>query len=122
MTRKYSVPWEISVTEEHLIKKASSRVVKFYKIDGEVLEAEQKIYASFRRVRGLGYMTVSEMLETMHENDPFDVFPEFCNVVHILTVIRATSCSAERSFSALRRLKTYLAAPWGNNLSVTSHL
>ena len=30
------------------------------------------------------------------------------NVVHILAVIPATLCSAERSFSALRRLKTYL--------------
>ena len=53
-------------------------------------------------------MTVSEMLETVHENDLFDMFPEFSNVVHILAVIPATSCSAERSFSALRRLKTYL--------------
>ena len=32
------------------------------------------MHASFRRVRGLGYMTVSEMLETMHENDLFDIF------------------------------------------------
>ena len=31
-------------------------------IDGKILEAEQKMYESFRRVRGLGYMTVSEML------------------------------------------------------------
>ena len=30
------------------------------------------------------------------------------NVVHILAVIPATACSAERSFSALRRLRTYL--------------
>ena len=29
-------------------------------------------------------------------------------VVHILAVIPATSCSAERSFSALRRVRTYL--------------
>ena len=43
-------------------KESFSRVAKFYKIDGEILEAEQKMYASFRRVRGLGYMTVSEML------------------------------------------------------------
>ena len=50
---------------------------------------------------GLRYITVSEMLETMHENDLVDMFPEFPNAVHIL----ATSCSAERSFSALRRLK-----------------
>ena len=34
-------------------KESFSRVAKFYKIDGEILEAE-----SFRRVRGLGYMTV----------------------------------------------------------------
>jgi len=94
-------------------KESFSRVAKFYKIDGEILEAEQKMYASFRRVRGLGYMTVSEMLETMHENDLVDMFPEFSNVVHILAVIPATSCSAERSFSALRRLKTYLRSTMG---------
>ena len=61
------------------------------------------MYASFRRVRGLGYMTVPEMLETMHENDLFDIFPVFSNVVHILGVLPATLCSAERSFSALCR-------------------
>ena len=71
------------------------------------------MYASFRRVRGLGYMTVSEKLETMHENALFDIFPEFSKVVHILAVIPATSCSAERSFSALRRLKTYLRSTMG---------
>ena len=75
-------------------KERFSRDAKFYKIDGEILEAEQKMYASFRRVRGLGYTTVSEMLQTMHENDLFDMFPEFSSVVHILAVIPATSCSA----------------------------
>ena len=58
-------------------KEGFSRVAKFYKIDGKILEAEQKMYASFRRVRGLGYMTVSEILQTMHENDLFDMFPVF---------------------------------------------
>ena len=59
-------------------------------------------------------MTVSEMLETMHENDLFDIFPEFSKVVHIRAVIPATFCSAERSFSALRRLETYLrSTTWG---------
>ena len=103
-------------------KESFPRVAKFYKIDGEILEAEQKMYASFRRVRGLGYMTVPEMLETMHENDLFDTFPLFSNVVHILGVIPATFFSAERSFSALRRLKTYLGSTMGSNVSVTSHL
>ena len=98
-----------NICHKHLIKKASAAFsAKFYKIDGEILEAEQKMYASFHRVRGLGYMNVSEMLETLHKNDLFDMFPEVSNVVHILSVIPAISCSAERSFSALRRLKTYL--------------
>ena len=99
-----------------------SRIATFYNINGEILEAEQKMYASFRCVRGLGYMTVSEMPETMPENDLFDIFPEFCKVVHILAVIPATSCSAERSFSALRRLKTYLRSTMGqrrvNNIAL----
>ena len=41
-------------------------------------------------------MTVSKLLETVHENDLFDMFPGFSNVVHILAVIPATSCSAKR--------------------------
>ena len=34
-------------------------------------------------------------------------------MVHLLAVIPATSCSAERSLSALRRLKTYLRSTMG---------
>ena len=50
----------------------------------------------------------------MQENDLFDIFPEFSEVVHILAVIPATSrCSAERSFTALSRLKTYLRSTMG---------
>ena len=50
-------------------KESFSRVAKFYKIDGEILEAKQKTYPSFRHVHRLGNMTVSEMLETMHETE-----------------------------------------------------
>ena len=64
-------------------------------------------------MRGLGCMTVSEMLDTMHENDIFDMFPVFSKVAHILAVMPTTSYSAERSFSALRRLKTYLRSTMG---------
>ena len=77
---------------------------------------------SFHCELGVGYMTVPEMLETMHKNDLFDMFLVFPNVVHILGVIPATFCSTEQSFSALRRLKPTSAAPWGHNVAVTSHL
>ena len=88
--------WELSVTVKHLIKKASPAFLSF-----KILEAEEKMYASFRRVRGLGHITVPEMLRVMHENYLFDTFPECSKVVHILAVIPATSCSTERSFSPL---------------------
>ena len=43
----------------------------------------------------------------------------------ILAVIPATSCSAERSFSALRRLKTYLRNTMGqeriNSIALIKH-
>ena len=83
------------------------------------------MYASFRRVRELGYMTVSEMVETMQKNDLFDIFPEFSKVVHIIAAISVTSrCSAERSFSALRRMKTYLRSTMGqqrvSNIALTN--
>ena len=43
-TRKYSVLWEISGCHSETPDKESfSRVAKFYKIDGEFLEAEQKM-------------------------------------------------------------------------------
>ena len=71
-------------------KESFSRVATFCKIDGEILEAEQKMWASFSRMHGLGYMTVPEMLETMHENDLFDMFPAFSNVVHIFGMIPVT--------------------------------
>ena len=97
---------------ETLDKESFSRIAKFYNIDGEILKAEQKMCASFRRVRGLGYITVSEILETMHENDLFDIFPEFSKVVHIS--FQWYLLPAERgSFSALRRLKTYLCSTMG---------
>ena len=83
------------------------------KNDGEILEAKQKMYASFCPSRGLGYMTVPQMLETMDENDLFDMFSVFSNVVHILRVIPDTLWSVEWSLSVLRRLKTYLHSTMG---------
>ncbi len=76
--------------------------------------------ASFRRVHAWAYMTVSEMLERMQENDLFDKFSEFPYVVHIHAVIPATLCYAERSHSALHRLKSYLTVKKQNKQGFSS--
>ena len=67
------------------------------------------MFTSFRQEHGFPEgKKVSEVLQLMHKNDLFDMLPEFAKAMVILAVIPATSCSAQRSFSALRRLKSYL--------------
>ena len=58
-------------------KENFSRIDNFYNIDGKILEAGQKMYESFCRVRVLGYMTASEMLGAMQENDLLYIFQSF---------------------------------------------
>ena len=52
--------------------------------------------------------TVKDVLKFMFTMNIRDVLPHFHDVAHILGAIPATSCTAERAFSTLRRLKTYL--------------
>ena len=59
-------------------KESFSHIAKFYNNDGEILEAEQKmrLHDCFRNAR-----------VALQENEFFDIFPEFSEVVHILAVI-----------------------------------
>ena len=43
------------------------------------------------------------------------MLPEFSKVLKIYSVLPISSCEAERSFSALKRLKTYLRSKMGQN-------
>ena len=51
---------------------------------------------------------MSMLLQWMKENHFVDVLPIINRLVHLLSTIPATSCTAERSFSALRRTLTWL--------------
>ncbi len=85
---------EISVTVKHLIKKLL-RVAKFYKIDGEFLKAEHKMYASFRRV--LSRIRLHDCFRNAGDN-AFDKFSaslrgsypcsETCYIVFCRTIIQ----------------------------------
>ena len=43
------------------------------------------------------------------------MMPELSKVLKIYSVLPISSCEAERSFSALKRLKTYLRSKMGQN-------
>ena len=52
---------------------------------------------------------------TMHQNGLHDILPVLYKVASILATIPATLCSAERSFSALRCIKTSLRSTIGQD-------
>ena len=47
--------------------------------------------------------------------DTHKFFPELLKVLKILATMPVTSCEAERSFSTLKRLKTYLRSTMGED-------
>ena len=80
-----------------------------YNIDNELLMIKHDLFYSYKENNPNRTLdTPRDVLAYMHSNDQLNFLPHFDKVVKILNIIPASSCYAERSFSALRRLKTYL--------------
>ena len=98
-------------SDEHCEKVASQ-----YGVDHNLLKAEKAIYSKFLTdhtpIKG-SQATAADVVSTLYNNDLHVVLPVFNQVANILATTPATSCSAERSFSALRRMKTYLRSTMG---------
>ena len=89
-------------------------VANFYGLDKDLMDAEQRLFLKFKQGRkGVFRETTSDVVQFLHGNELSQMVHEFMKVVSILAVIPATSCSAERSFSGLRRLKSYLRSTMG---------
>lgn len=90
------------------------KVAEFYELNEELLVADHRLFTTFKKghpdVEG---KSAAEVVELLHEYELVDILPEFSKAAIILAVIPATSCSAERSFSGLRRMKTYLRNSMG---------
>ena len=94
--------------EKDVERSAFERVSKFYLLDQDLLEAEHQIFCHFKSSVAAQCTSSPELFKLLWKNDVLPMMPEMSKVVHIYSAIPATSCSAERLFSALRRLKTYL--------------
>jgi hypothetical protein len=57
------------------------------------------------RYRNIG---VEAIIQLLNESGMTDIFKEVYRLLCLIVTIPSTSCSAERSFSALKRIKTYL--------------
>ena len=89
-------------------------VSDFYGIDSELLSSEKNVFENIDADNpDSERKNAATMVRRMFENGVHEVLPLVYKVFSIPATIPATSCSAERSFSALRRLKTYLRSTMG---------
>ena len=80
-----------------------------------MLRAEKKIHVNYRveEENNDGNTNASSLAKNLCLNGLHVVLPEFYRAVSTLATIPATSCSAERLFSGLHRMKTYLRSTMG---------
>ena len=90
-------------------------VSNFYGVDSEMLSSEKSIFENYDCGDPCQRKNAAMMVKTMHQNGLHDILPVLYKVASILATIPATSCSAERSFSALRRIKTFLRSTMGQD-------
>jgi hypothetical protein len=87
-------------------------VSDFYGIDSELLGSEKNVFENIDAdYPDPERKNVAKIERRMFENGVYEVLPVVYKV--FLGTIPATSCSAERSFSALHLLKTYLRSTMG---------
>ena len=105
---------EAVVFDENVDESAFSTVSQFYLLDQDLLQAEHKLYCHFKASLAQNSSS-AEVFKKLWSSDVLTMMPEVAKAIHIYTVIPATSCTAERSFSGLRRLKTYLRSTIGQS-------
>ena len=72
--------------------------------DKELLQTDQRLFNRFEKTQvEKSIKTAAEVIDELHENNLYEIAPEFPKVASNLAVIPATSYSAELSFSGLRR-------------------
>ena len=88
-------------------------VVSFYTDDvqPQLLQAQLQIFAN-RFTSADGSVSLRDCLSYLRElsDDHREFYSELCTIVRLLLVVPATNAISERSFSAMRRIKSYLCS------------
>ena len=95
-----------------------TKVCDFYGVKEGRLLSERKILASLieqgeSKFSNDALSSTPKLLHWLHEDGIIKILPCFSDPAKTFGAIPATSCSAERSFSTLRRMKSYLRASMG---------
>jgi hypothetical protein len=110
VSRFQSLTHIVTLDTSLLVNKASS-LQALYNFDLEDCFPEECLH--FRayltsNVEGCNSIPVLQMSQILHENDISYVFPNVEIATRIFLCTAVTNCSAERSFSTLKRVKNYL--------------
>ena len=90
-------------------------VSEFYGVDSKLLSSEKAVFESLDADDPcVEKNNAAIIVNRMYQNGVHEILPVAYEVFSILATIPATSCSAERSFSTLRCLKTYLRSTMGH--------
>ena len=83
-----------------------TRVADFYNLDRDDLETDWELFTNFDFSKKPTQPL--EIVTFLEEKQLTSLLPRVLRLAKIFATIPATSCSAERSFSGIRKLKTYL--------------
>jgi hypothetical protein len=93
-------------------KKINTSIITDYygsDFDETKLELHRNIMLDIAKSKGFNISSVSNVIDFSKEEFYLqDLVPELIKLIKIILTVPVSSCTAERSFSALRRLKTFL--------------
>jgi hypothetical protein len=94
-------------------KKFLKMAADFYSLEEDLVTAERRITMNMDLETDPRPTTFPETLLWLERYDIFKMLPNFGKLVKVFATIPVTSCSAERSFSSLRQILTYLRSTMG---------
>ena len=95
------------VPNENPLQRNFEMVAEFYSVNKDLLQVEKDMNQNSIDASNSQAKTAAGVVYKMFEDGLCDLLPVLCKVTSLLASIPATSSSAERSFSGLRRVKTY---------------
>lgn len=91
------------------ISETASRVSTERDCDTEKLQLHRDMFLDIISQRKLEMRTLKDVVLFLQANQSVrEILVEFTKFIKLMLTVPASSCTAERSFSALRRLKTYM--------------
>lgn len=92
-------------------------VIEFYGSDfnGAKLILHRDMFLDIATSKDVSIKSLQDAVNFMKSDNLCDMLSEYSKLLQIILTILVSSCTAERSFSALRRLKTFLRSTMTQN-------